>query len=185
MGTFINESSSKMKGKPSSLLSHLDGLSLIDTRIKDEDDAPSNLDYTRCSSSSTTSKSIPIEYDHLKSQEDWNFRVQEMLADERDYKMFVRIVNGMIARQGSERSSSDGCQSETEKSIARIMRTRYQKLDNKSPTIDNESPTIDDSKIFAYDDQTELTYNGHRHLPRYQSTEDDDQPLDAIFIIDM
>jgi hypothetical protein len=178
MGTFISESSSKMKGKPSSLPSCLDGLSLIDTRIENEEDAPSNLGYNRSSSSSATSKSIPIKHDHLKNQEDWDFQVQEMLADERDHNMFVRIVSGMISRQGSERSSSDSCQSETDKSIARIMRTRYKKLGS-------ESPSIEDTEIFGYDDQTELTYNGHRHLPHYQTTEDDNRPPDAIFIIDM
>jgi hypothetical protein len=178
-GKFINESSLEMKGKPSSLPSRLDKLSLIGTRINDQEDAPSNLDYNRSSSSSTTSKSIPIEHDHLKSQEDWDFRVQEMLADERDHTMFVRIVNGMIARQGSEHSSSGSCQSETDKSIARIMRTRYMKLDSESPC------STDDSDIFAYDDQTELTYNGHRNRSHYQHTDEDDRPPDAIFIIDM
>jgi hypothetical protein len=167
-----------MKGKLSSLPRRLDGLSLIDIRKNDKEDAPSNLEYNRSSCSSTTSKSIPIKHDHLKSQEDWDFRVQEMLAEERDHSMFVRIVNGMTARQGSEHSSSDSCQSETDKIIASIMRTRYLKLDSKSPS-------TDDSKIFAYDDQTELMYNGHRDHFGNQNSEEDDQPPDATFIIDM
>jgi hypothetical protein len=178
IGIFTNESSWEMKGKPSSLPSRSDGLSLIDTRKNDQEDAPSNLDYIRRSCSSTTSKSIPIEQDHLKSQEDRDFRVQEMLADERDHSMFVRIVNGMTARQGSEHSSSDSCQSETNKLIASIMRTRFMKLDSKSPS-------TDDSEIFAYDDQTELTYSGHRDHFGNQNSEEDDRPPDAIFIIDM
>jgi hypothetical protein len=165
----INESSSKMK--ESSLPSQLDWLSLINARIKDDNrDLKTRPTYSYGSSSSTSSKSIPIDYDRLQSQEDWEFRMQEILAEERDHSMFVRIVNGMIARQGSEHSSTKSFQRETDKIVASIMRTRYKKLDNES--------TTDGLGSFTYDDQSDLIDNHNR---------DDllDQPPDAIFIIDM
>jgi hypothetical protein len=165
--SFINESSSKMKA--SSLPSRLDWLSLIDTRIMDNQDAPSKPNYSDGSSSSMPSKSIPLDYDRLQIQEDWEFRMQEILAEERDHNMFVRIVNGMIARQESEHSSTRSCQSETDKSIASIIRTRYKKLDSESSTDDLES--------FVYDDQNKLIDN--------HNDDDFDRPPDAIFIIDM
>jgi hypothetical protein len=142
-----------------------------DARIKDNQDAPSKPNYSSdCSSSSAmSSKSIPIDYDRLQIQEDWEFRMQEILAEERDHSMFVRIVNGMIARQGSEYSSNNSCQSETDKSIASIMRTRYKKLDSEYSTVDLGS--------FAYDDQSNLIDNHNSDFL--------DQPPDAIFIIDM
>jgi hypothetical protein len=177
---YINESSMTMKSP--ALPCRLYRLNLIDERKKNNQDAPPKSNYSsdlhRGRSSSTASKSIPIEHDHLKSQEDWEFRVQEMLAEERDRSMFARIVNGMITRQGSEHSSSYSCQGETDKIIARIMRTRYMKLDSKSPS-------TDDSEIFAYDDQTEQMYNGHRDPFGNQNSEEDDRPPDAIFIMDM
>jgi hypothetical protein len=168
--SFVNESSSKMKA--SSLPSRLDRLNLIDARIKDNQDAPSKPNYSHGSSSSASSKSIPIDYDCLQIQEDWEFRMQEILAEERDHSMFVRIVNGMIARQRSEHSSTKSCQSETDEIIARIIRTRYKKLDSESST--------DDLGCFAYHDQSKVidTHNNN-------DLDDLDQPLDAIFIIDM
>ena len=95
--------------------------------------------------------------------------MQEILAEERDHSMFVRIVNGMIARQGSEHSSTKSFHSETDKIVASIMRTRYKKLDNES--------TTDDLGSFAYDDQSNLIDNHNSDFL--------DQPPDAIFIIDM
>jgi hypothetical protein len=165
--SFISESSSKMKA--SSLPSRLDRLCLIDARIKDNQDAPSKPNYWYGSSSSTSSKSIPIDYDRLQIQEDWEFRMQEILAEERDHSMFVRIVNGMTARQGSEHFSTKSCQIETDKIIASIIRTRYKKLEIESST--------DDLRSFAYDDQRKVIDN--------HNNDDFDQPPDAIFIIDM
>jgi hypothetical protein len=169
-----------MKGKPLPLPSRSDRLSLIDEKRKDNQDAPLKSDYSsdRHRSCSTTSKSIPIKHDHLKGQEDWDFQMQEMLANERDHRMFVRIVTGMIARQGSEHFS-DSCQSETDKIIARIMQTRYKKLDSES------SNSTDDSESFSYDDQTKLTLNGHQDHLGSQNNEEDDGLPDGVFIIDM
>lgn len=171
-----------MKGKQSPLPSRSDRLSLIDEKRKDNQDAPLKSNYSsdlyRSRACSTKSKSIPIKNDHLKSQEEWEFLVQEMLANERDHRMFVRIVNGMIARQGSKHSS-DSCQSETDKIIARIKRMRYKKLDSESST------STYNSEAFSCDDETKLTPNGHRDHLGTQNNEEDDRLPDAIFTIDM
>jgi hypothetical protein len=100
-----------------------------------------------------------------------------MLADERDHRMFARIVNGMIAHQGSVHSS-ESSQSETDQIIARIMRTQYKALYS-------EPSSTDDSEIFSYDDQTELTHNLHRDHLVHQNGDKDDQLPDANFIINM
>lgn len=89
-------------------------------------------------------------------------RYQEMLAEERDNNMFIRIVNGMISRTGSELSSE--LSNKTDKSIASIMRTRYTKLDGESSTV-MEGSSADERRI----DQSNAG----------------DRPPDTIFIMDM
>lgn len=127
--------------------------------------------------STSSTKSIPIHLNHEDIQEEWEIREQEWIAEERDYIMFHRIVKGMIARQGPASASSNASyQSETEKSIANIMRTRYKKMDSETKK--------DQDSLGAYDDETELVNNGRRDLPRAGTTESD-RPPETIFIMDM
>lgn len=113
--------------------------------------------------------------------EEWEIREQEMIAEERDYVMFHRIVNGMIARRGATTpcSTSRRYHSETEKSIANILRTRYKKVDSDKPTndsnmIDSDKPTRDANMIAASDGPAEENIENER-----------DQPPETIFIMDM
>jgi len=136
-----------------------------------------NASSNQSFSSSASTKSIPIHLNLEDLQEEWEIRQQEMIAEERDYYMFHRIVNGMIARQGSGSSSSSSHKSETDKSIANIMRTRYKNID---------SDAIKDSDLLAYDDETEHAHNGRRRdLPSATQSDESDRPPDTIFIMDM
>ena len=144
-------------------------------RQKEREDTRANASSCR-SLSSTSTKSIPIHKNHIDIQEKWEIQEQEMIAEERDFIMFHRIVNGMITRnrQGAESSSSIGYQSETDKSIASIMRTRYKELYSESSK---------DLDWFVDDDETEKC-SGNQDPPNSRTTEDD-RPPEAIFIIDM
>lgn len=132
-------------------------------------------------SSCTSSKSIPIHLNHDDIQEEWEIREQEWIAEERDSIMFQRIVNGMIARQGSALSNaSSSYQSETDKSIANIMRTRYKSMELKSSKV---------SDVCGVDaeEETEFAYNGSN--PNHSNTASnagaDNRPPDTIFVMDM
>ena len=123
----------------------------------------------------SSSKSIPIQMNRQDMLEEWEIREQEMIADERDYFMFHRIINGMIARQGASHhsSSASSYHSETEKSIASILRTRYKKVES-----DAQKPD-EDSDAFAND--------GAKESSPASSMDDDDEnrPPETIFIMDM
>ena len=107
---------------------------------------------------SSVSKSIPIHSNSQRIQEEFEIRTQELLAEHRDFDMFVRLVSGMSQR--TEHSSSVSCQSETDKSIASIVRTWHKKLGDESATESNDSEGFPDEN----------------HA---------DRPPEAIFIIDM
>eukprot|EP00544_Gedaniella_sp_CCMP2646_P012995 CAMPEP_0202499166 /NCGR_PEP_ID=MMETSP1361-20130828/28848_1 /ASSEMBLY_ACC=CAM_ASM_000849 /TAXON_ID=210615 /ORGANISM="Staurosira complex sp., Strain CCMP2646" /LENGTH=152 /DNA_ID=CAMNT_0049131277 /DNA_START=120 /DNA_END=578 /DNA_ORIENTATION=+ len=122
----------------------------------------------------SSTKSIPIRMNRQDMLEDWEIREQEMIADERDHFMFHRIVNGMIARRdASTPPSATSYHSETEKSIARILRTRYRKVE-----LDTRQPN-DDSDALANDCDT-----SHSPSPSY-SMDDENRPPETIFVMDM
>lgn len=159
-----------------SMPSRLESLIKIQ-RAHEHDRVKASCSHSFSSTSST--KSIPIHLNQQDLQEEWEIREQEMIAEERDYYMFHRIVNGMIGRQASGMSaSSDSYKSETDKSIANIMRTRYKNVDSEK---------TEDMELIAYDDETELAYNGRRRdMPVDPSTTNqDDRPPDTIFILDL
>ncbi len=127
------------------------------------------------SMNTSSTKSIPIQTNRQDMLEELEIREQEMIADQRDYCMFHRIVNGMIARRGASNSSTiSSYHSETDKSIASILRTRYRKID-----FDTRQPN-NDSDVLA-NDGDELC------SPCFPSTDDDDQqaPPETIFVMDM
>jgi len=125
--------------------------------------------------STTNSKSIPIHVNRQDIQEEWEIREQEMIAEARDHYMFHRIVNGMIALQRS--NSSNSHKSETDKSIANIMRTRYKNIDSE---MSKDSALLDD-----YDDEADPAYSGHRRDPRATPSDENERPPDAIFMMEM
>lgn len=148
-------------------------------RQEEREDARESVRSSR-SVSSTSTKSIPIHLNHDDVYEKWEIQEQEMIAEERDYIMFHRIVNGMMrntrTRKSTESSSSAiSIQSETDKSIASIMRTRYKQIGSDSSK---------NSDWFDYDDEGEK-YNGRQDLNNVNTNVEDDRPPDAIFIIDM
>lgn len=127
---------------------------------------------------SSRSKSIPIQMNRQDMLEDLEIREQEMIADERDYCMFHRIVNGMIARHSASNSSTiRSYHSETEKSIANILRTRYKKIEPDTQKPDDDSdvlagPPSDSDQVCS---------------PCSPSTDNNDgqQPPETIFVMDM
>lgn len=106
-------------------------------------------------------------------QEEWEIREQEILAEERDYYMFHRIVNGMIAKRGASSSSSTSSSfhSENEKSIASILRTRYKKVESDKSNNDSDD-------VLACDELEEYNLSAAR-------TNESDRPPETIFIMDM
>ena len=134
--------------------------------------AKSQRERRECSQSMiiSSTKSIPIQMNQQDMLEQSKIREQEMLADERDYFMFHRIVNGMIARRGAFNSSTSSYHSETDKSIASILRTRYRKVGT------DIRKGGEDSDALANDCDKGCSTS---------SSIDDDRPPETIFIMDL
>jgi hypothetical protein len=118
----------------------------------------------------SSTKGIPIQMNRQDMLEQSEIREQEMLADERDYFMFHRIVNGMIARRGASNSSTSSYHSETDKVIASILRTRYKKVGT------DIRKGGEDSDALANDCDKGCSTSSSR---------DDDRSPETIFIMDL
>jgi hypothetical protein len=119
----------------------------------------------------SSTKSIPIQPNRQDMLEELEIREQEMIADERDSIMFHRIVNGMIARRGASNSSTiSSYHSETDKSIASILQTRYRKvgIDIRKGGKDSDGLANDCDKGCST-----------------SSSIDDDRPPETFFIMDL
>lgn len=153
-------------------------LSLLATDSREKE-----LDHTRfiktfsSFSSSSSTKSIPIPKNRDDIRDAYEIQEQEWIAEERDFIMFHRLINGMIS---SSSLGTASLRSETDKSIANIMRTHYKKMDSKS--------TKDSSSNINNEDETKYVNNESSRDESMTDANGDDNasegPPEMIFIMD-
>ena len=142
---------------------------------------PDEHSFPTSSSRRASSKTIPISGSMHRSDSELQLRESEMLAEHRDYCMYMRIVNGMSSSRRNSMNESWNDSWRSDDSLANIIKTRH------TPIMTEPFEQLED-RGYPYNIQREKSsslssFHHARGMPdNYLVVNDDDQAGQADMV---